>query len=88
MQRDLQKIWPLFRGMNFKTRDCTLKSHQNTVFRRSEGCSLKTFAGGQTSKLPILPTSLAIKFTLGILSAREPRTPIYLISLADLAPKL
>ena len=62
VQRALLKMWLLFREMDFKARDYVLESHKNAVFRRCEGCSLKTFSRG---KPPILLTSLAIKPTLG-----------------------
>ena len=42
VQRDLPKIWSLFREMNLsKARDCAFESHKNAVFWLCEGCSLK-----------------------------------------------
>ena len=46
VQRDLPKIWSLFREMDFKARDCGLKFHKEMLFSVIlEGVVSKIFRG-------------------------------------------
>ena len=54
VQRDLPKIWSLFREMVFKARDCALKFHKEMLFSViMKGLVSKNFPGA-SPRTPIL----------------------------------